>query len=137
GIQGIQGEKGEPGADGAVGPKGDAGDRGETGPKGDQGDVGPPGPTKRIVTMTASTNASGIVTFTYSPAFSSAPHVSVAMVRGNTREWTRLTASSASGCTVHAFSQNATLLSLLGIDILTAGTTNLSGRSVSIMAVEH
>lgn len=152
GLQGPTGEQGPAGLDGAAGPKGDKGDTGEagakgdqgdvgpagsTGPKGDTGDTGPPGPSKRIVTMTASTNASGIVAFTYSPAFASVPHVSVAMVRGTTREWTRLTASSAAGCTVHAFSQNATLLSLLGIDILTAGTTNLSGRSVNIMAVEQ
>lgn len=137
GPQGITGPAGEQGPVGATGPKGDKGDTGDQGPKGDKGDEGPPGPSKRIVTLTSSTNASGLVTFTFSPAFPDPPHVNVTFVSGNTRELTRITALSESSVTVHAFSQNTALLSLLGVDILTSGTTNLNARAITVMAVER
>lgn len=105
------------------------------GEKGEQGIPGPAGPSRRIVTMSGLT-AGGVASFTYTPEFANVPHVTISFISGSTREYARLSASTRFGCTVQAFSQNATLLSLLGIDILTAGTTPISGATIRIMAVE-
>lgn len=105
-------------------------------PKGDKGDQGPSGISKRIVTLLGTTDASGNVAFTFSPAFLATPHIAVMLQAGNTRQFSRITAASATGCTVNAFQQNQTLLSLLGLDILTAGVTAISGATIRIMATE-
>lgn len=157
GIQGPKGDKGDTGATGPQGPKGDTGDTGATGPqgdtgpqgpKGDTGDTGPMGPqgiqgpqgpsgiSKRIVTLQGTTDASGNVSFTFSPAFSATPHISAMLVTTNTRQYARITAASASGCTINAYQQNQTLLSLLGLDILTAGVTAMASATIRIMATE-
>lgn len=130
---GPQGPKGDTGATGATGPKGDTGD---AGPQGIQGPQGPAGPSKRIVTLSGTTDANGNVMFTFSPAFAATPHISPMMVATNTRQYTRITAASATGCTINAYQQNQTLLSLLGLDILTAGTTPINGATIRIMATE-
>ena len=44
--------------------------------------------------------------------------------------------ASASGCSIIVEQQNATLLSLLGIDILTAGVSPVNGASVRVLAIE-
>lgn len=154
GPQGIQGPKGDTGATGATGatgpqgPKGDTGDTGPQGPKGDTGATGPQGPqgstgpqgpsgiSKRIVTMQALTDSGGNANFSYATFFSETPHVTVSMTTANTREFVRITSSSATGCSVQAFQQNQTLLSLLGINILTAGTSPIPAATVRIMATE-
>lgn len=97
---------------------------------------GDPGISKRIVTLSGTTDASGNVSFTFSPAFAATPHVDAMLVTANTRQFARISAASATGCTVNAFQQNQTLLSLLGIDILTAGVTAISGATVRVMATE-
>lgn len=102
-------------------------------PKGEQG---PSGISKRIVTLSGTTDASGNVAFAFSPAFAATPHISVMLQAGNTRQFSRITAASATGCTVNAFQQNQTLLSLLGLDILTAGVTAINGATIRIMATE-
>lgn len=143
GSPGPKGDTGAAGAAGAVGPqgpKGDAGATGATGPKGDtgaQGPVGPAGPSKRIVTATLTTNASGVASLTYSPAFAATPNVHCELtVPANNRQAVRLTASTATGCTVLVEQRNAVLLSLLGIDILAAGVTLVSGASVRVTVFE-
>lgn len=145
GVQGIQGPKGDTGAAGATGPQGPKGDTGDTGPQGPIGPQGPQGPfgpqgpegpSKRIVMMSGTTDANGNVSFTFSPAFSATPHISVSLVTTNTRQYARITAASATGCTINAYQQNQTLLSLLGLDILTAGTTAMASATIRIMATE-
>lgn len=106
------------------------------GAQGIQGIQGPAGPSKRIVTLSGTTDASGNVAFTFSPAFSVTPHIAVMLQAGNTRQFSRITAASATGCTVNAFQQNQTLLSLLGLDILTAGVTAISGATIRILATD-
>lgn len=101
-----------------------------------KGETGPAGPSKRIVTMSGTTDASGNVAFTFSPAFSVTPHIAVMLQAGNTRQFSRITAASATGCTVNAFQQNQTLLSLLGLDILTAGVTAINGATIRILATD-
>lgn len=146
GSTGATGPKGDTGDTGPVGPKGDKGDTGDTGPQGIQGTQGiqgiqgpqgPAGPSKRIVMMLGTTDASGNVSFTFTGgAFPATPHVDAMLVAANTRQFARITAVSATSCTINCFQQNATLLSLLGIDILTAGVTAISGAAVRIMATE-
>lgn len=102
-----------------------------------RGDQGIPGPSKRIVTATLTTNASGVASLTYSPAFASTPNVHCELtVPANNRQAVRLTASTATGCTVLVEQRNAVLLSLLGIDILAAGVTLVSGASVRVTVFE-
>lgn len=101
-----------------------------------KGEAGSPGISKRIVTLSGTTDASGNVAFTFSPAFSATPHIAVMLQAGNTRQFSRITAASATGCTVNAFQQNQTLLSLLGLDILTAGVTAISGATIRILATD-
>lgn len=146
GPQGPKGDKGDTGDTGPAGPKGDKGDTGSTGavgatgPKGDTGDTGPQGPagpSKRIVMMSGTTDASGNATFTFTGGdFPITPHIDAMLVTANSRQFVRITAANATSCTVNAFQQNATLLSLLGIDILTAGTTAINGATIRIMATE-
>lgn len=142
GIQGLKGDKGDKGdtgaagSTGATGPQGPIGDTGPQGPQGIQGIQGPAGPSKRIVTLSGTTDASGNVAFTFSPAFSATPHIAVMLQAGNTRQFARITAASATGCTVNAFQQNQTLLSLLGLDILTAGVTAINGATIRILATD-
>lgn len=136
GIQGIKGDKGDKGDTGETGPQGPIGNTGPQGPQGAQGIQGPAGPSKRIVTLSGTTDASGNVAFTFSPAFSATPHIAVMLQAGNTRQFARITAASTTGCTVNAFQQNQTLLSLLGLDILTAGVTAISGATIRILATD-
>lgn len=102
-----------------------------------RGDQGLPGPSKRIVTATLTTNASGVASLVYSPAFASTPNVHCELtVPANNRQMVRLTASSATGCSIIVEQRTAVLLSLLGIDILAAGVTLVNGAMVRITVFE-
>lgn len=82
-LKGQKGDKGDAGAagpkgdNGAAGPKGDTGSTGARGATGSAGAKGDPGTPKRVERFTATTNASGIASFTFSPAFAAAPDVDV------------------------------------------------------------
>lgn len=115
---------------------------GGTGPQGPQGPAGPAGPAgvdaKRIVALSGTTNASGDVSFTFSPAFAVAPHIDATITpQTNVNHKCRLTAVSTTGCTIRVESQNQAFLSLLGIDVLSAAVTAVSGATVSITATER
>lgn len=108
--------------------KGLKGDKGDKGDKGNTGDAGAP---KRVERYTATTNASGVATFTFSPAFTAAPDVQVIdgwaadqMIAGG------VTAVSTTSCTVQAKISRGTLL-------LTSGPfqTAAAGVSVTIRAI--
>lgn len=109
---------------------------------GAQGPTGPVGPAgadaRRIVVASASTNSSGDVSFTFSPAFAVAPHVDITITpQSNVNQKARLTAVSTTGCTVRVESQNQAFLSLLGLDVLSAAVTVVNGAAVSITATER
>ncbi|GJD72561.1 collagen-like domain-containing protein [Methylobacterium goesingense] len=81
GQQGIQGVPGKDGAAGAAGAKGETGLQGATGAAGasitgPQGPSGPAGAPKRVERYTATTNASGSASYTWT-ACTSAPDVDV------------------------------------------------------------
>lgn len=138
GPKGDTGDVGPQGPQGIQGPKGDKGDQGPQGiqgPKGDTGDTGPQGPMgpdRRIEVLTGTTDASGNVTFSFA-AFPSRPGLSVAFQASSNREFHTVTAYSASEVTINVSSRNETLLSLLGINILTAAVTPVSGKSVTVV----
>lgn len=141
GADGAPGAEGPPGKDGADGAPGTPGRDGSNGTNGQQGIQGPPGTPgqdgiiKRVETYTASTNASGVVSFSF-PAFVSRPGLAVTFVADNNRQFHNVTAHSASGVTIHVLQRNATLLSLLGVDVLVAAVTNVASKSVTITVVE-
>lgn len=132
GAPGPQGAQGEQGLQGEPGPQGPQGEPGPQGVQGIQGPKGDTGPDRRIEVLTGTTDASGNVTFTFS-AFASRPGLSVAFQASSNREFHTVTAYSASGVTVNVSSRNETLLSLLGINILTAAVTPVSGKSVTVV----
>lgn len=116
GVQGIKGDTGSIGPQGLTGPKGDKGDTGAVGPKGDtgsagaKGDIGPP---KRVERYTATTNSSGIATFTFSPTFSSVPDVDV--IEGWNTNGQMITGAltapaTTTGCSVQVMMSQGTLL---------------------------
>lgn len=134
GPTGPKGETGAPGSTGNTGPKGDQGLQGQQGAKGDtgsagaKGDTGAAGDPKRISRFTASTNASGIATVTFSPAFSATPDIDVIdgwsgdqMLTGAVIPGTE----SKTGCQVQVMLSRGALL-------LTSGPFQKAGSSVSI-----
>lgn len=142
GGTGPQGPQGPEGQQGPAGPQGPQGPQGQTGATGATGATGPAGPAgtdaKRIVTLSGTTNASGDVSFTFSPAFAVAPHVDATITpQTSVNHKCRLTAVSTTGCTIRVESQNQAFLSLLGIDVLSAAVTAVSGATVSITATER
>ena len=115
---------------------------GGLGPQGPAGPAGPQGPAgldaKRIFVSSGTTTASGDVSFTFSPAFAVAPHIDATITpQANVNHKCRLTAVSTTGCTIRVESQNQAFLSLLGIDVLSAAVTAVSGATVSITATER
>lgn len=123
GDVGASGSQGAPGATGATGAKGDAGAAGAVGATGATGAAGTP---KRVERYTATTNASGIATFTFSPAFAAAPDVDVIQGWVNDQEvGGAVQALTASGCTVLTKVSKGTLL-------LTAGPFQTAGAGVSV-----
>ncbi len=126
GPQGAKGNPGNAGATGAQGPAGPTGATGSTGPTGATGAVGAAGTPKRVERYTATTNATGVATFTFSPAFTAAPDIQVIpgwtgdqMVGGG------VASQSLTGCTVNAKVSRATLL-------LSAGPFAAAGSGVSV-----
>lgn len=135
GVQGPIGPAGPQGIQGPIGPQGNDGPQGAPGPQGEQGEQGeqgPQGPDRRIEVLTGTTDASGNVTFSFA-AFPSRPGLSVAFQASNNREFHTVTAYSATGVTVNVAARNETLLSLLGINILTAAVTPINGKSVTVV----
>lgn len=137
GVAGPKGDAGTPGAAGAAGPKGDTGSVGPTGatgavgPAGATGVKGPAGTPKRIERYTAATNASGVATFTWSPAFTAAPDVQVIDGWSGDQMLTGGVATATlTGATVNVKRTRATLL-------LSAGPfeTAPSGVSITVRAM--
>lgn len=93
---------------------------------------------RRVVVSQGTTNASGDAVFAFSPAFAVAPHIDPTITpQSDANHKCRVTAVSSSGCTIRVESQNQAFLSLLGIDVLSAAVTAVSGATVSITATER
>lgn len=129
GPQGITGSPGPKGMDGKDGAQGPQGPQGVAGPKGDTGATGPAGVDgnpKRIQKFTAVTNAFGIATFTFSPAFTTILDIQIIP------DWTGsdqyigggILTQSLTGCTAQIMVSRGTLL-------LTAGPFVKAGSGVT------
>jgi hypothetical protein len=91
---------------------------------------------KRQVTFTGTTDASGNVTVTFSPAFTVAPNMqaSISNQGTNTSQVVKVVSSSTTGATLNVYQRNA--VTLLGIEILLAATVPVSGAVVDVLATE-
>lgn len=91
----------------------------------------------RILRLALTSDAAGLVTVTYSPAFSATPQVILELSPAADNLTTaRLTETSASGFKAIVEKRNSAFLSLLGINILSAGVTVVSGAPVRATVIE-
>lgn len=124
GPQGERGVQGLPGATGSPGVKGDTGAQGVpgiqgpagvAGPAGATGATGPAGTPTRIETYTATSNAQGIATFTFSPAFAAIADIRVKSGWvGDQEVGGGEIARSLTGCTIQVKRSRGTLLLTTG-----------------------
>lgn len=90
---------------------------------------------KKQETFVGTTDGSGNYTVTYSVAYSTTPDVQPQLQAGTPSQVVRITASSTTGFTVNV--TNRTSANLLGIDVLLATTTVVSGASVGVLVTER
>ncbi len=93
------------------------------------------GQTKKSIPLIGTTNASGDYTYTYPVAYSTIPCVTATLVSNNDLDGWRITSSTTTGFTVHAFRQNTN--TLLGIINLVSTTTNLNGATINVLVTEN
>lgn len=86
---------------------------------------------KRVETYAGSTDGSGNYTVTYSTPFSTVPDVQPQIQSGTPSQVVRITSSTTTGFTVQV--TNRASVSLLGIEVLLASTTPVSGSSVGVL----
>lgn len=123
-LKGQKGDKGDPGTSGKDGTPGTPGKDGAAGK--DSTVPGPAGTPKRVERYTATTNTSGVATFTFSLAFAAAPDVDVVQGWIGDQEVGGAPSSiTATGCTVLVKVSRATLL-------LSAGPYQTAGSGVSV-----
>lgn len=90
---------------------------------------------KRIDSYSGTTNGSGTYTVTFSTSFASSPNVQVNIPNQSlTNEFIRVSSVTMTGCTIQVYARST--LTILGIDVLSSGTTNVSGANVDVLAVE-
>lgn len=86
---------------------------------------------KRIETFLGTTDGSGNYTVTYSPSYSVTPDVQPQLQAGTPSQVVRITSSTNTGFTVTV--TNRASVTLLGIEVLLAATTPVSGASVGVL----
>lgn len=90
--------------------------------------------TKRTDTYEVATDGSGNAVFVYDSDFSAVEFIGVELVSpASIRVGWRITASSLSGCTVNV--QTSSVVSILGIDVLSGVLANVPGQQVRIVVV--
>lgn len=130
GVQGIQG------ATGATGNKGDTGSTGIQGLQGVPGPTGPAGPSgvsKRLEQYIGVTDANGLYTVVYPTPFASRPSIQPEPPLAPNQVWTLVT-STATGFSVR-LTQRASV-TLLGLEVLLAATTNATAAPARVQVVE-
>ncbi len=90
---------------------------------------------KRIETYTGTTDGSGNYTVTYGTAYPITPDVQPQLQSGTPSQVVRITASSATAFTVNV--TNRASVTILGIDVLLATTTPVSGASVGVLVTSR
>lgn len=103
-------------------------------PRGDKGDPGTP--SKLVHSTTAMTNSAGAYTFTFPTEFSSPPRVA-ATVQSATADIfdVKITAVSTTSCSVQVGRTQASVVSLLGLTILSV-PASVGAQTVHIIACQ-
>jgi hypothetical protein len=86
---------------------------------------------RRQETFLSTTDGSGNYTVTYGVTYPSTPDIQPQLQAGTPSQVVRITASSTTGFTVNV--TNRASVTILGIDVLLATTTAVSGASVSVL----
>lgn len=93
---------------------------------------------RREEVYSGTTGSDGRYTVVYSTPYSQTPFVQpMVNVDSSYRLLTRVVSSDANGFTVEVAQRNASLLTLLGLDVLTAGVTVQSNVSVMVKVTEQ
>ena len=93
---------------------------------------------RREEVYSGTTGSDGRYTVVYSTPYSQTPFVQpMVNVDSSYRLLTRVVSSDANGFTVEVAQRNASLLTLLGLDVLTAGVTVQSNVSVMVKVTER
>jgi len=133
GVAGTQGAKGDTGSQGPIGLTGAQGPQGDVGPAGAKGNTGTAGAdAKRIDTYTGTTDANGLVAITYTSAFAATPSIQPEPPTASNQVWTRVT-STTTGCSLRLVQRAA--VTVLGLEVLLAGTTNVAGAPARVVVV--
>lgn len=88
--------------------------------------------TRRFGTAIGTTDANGLFTVTYSPAFASEPVVSMEAPLAANQVWVKVS-GSASGSSHRLVQRSA--VTLLAVEVLLAATTNVSGAPARMMVM--
>jgi len=142
GKDGAVGGTGPAGKDGVAGPQGAPGSTGATGAAGRDGVDGAPGATgaagakgvdaKRIDTYTGTTDANGLLTIVYASAFAAIPSIQPEPPTASNQTWAKVT-STTTGCSLRLVQRSA--VTVLGLEVLLAGTTNVAGAPARVVVV--
>lgn len=90
---------------------------------------------KKVIPYSGTTDASGNYTVTFSPSFSVAPNIQASINnQSSTNQFIRVSSVSTTGFTINVFQRSA--VTLLGIEVLLAATTNVSGAAVDVLVTE-
>lgn len=94
--------------------------------------------SKRQETYAGTSDASGNYTITFPSAYAIVPNVQASITnQSNSQQFIMVTSATTTGCTIKVVQRNASFLSLLGLDVLTTGVTNVNGASVAVLVTER
>lgn len=133
-LQGPAGPAGGTGATGAASTvPGPAGPQGVPGIQGIQGATGPAGSdARRIDVYTSTTDANGLITVTYPTAFTAVPYLQPEPPVASNQTWVKVTSTTA-GFSMRLVQRSA--VTVLGLEVLLAGTTNVASTAGRIVVV--
>lgn len=90
---------------------------------------------RRTETYLGTTDGSGNYTVTYSQAFSTTPDIQPQLQAGTSSQVVRITSSTTTGFTVQVTERSS--VNLLGVEVLLAATTPVSGSSVGVLVISR
>lgn len=90
---------------------------------------------KRLELFSGTTNGSGVYSASFSAAFSVAPNIQASITnQSTTNQFIRVSSVSTTAFTINVFQRSA--VTILGIEVLLAATTNVSGATVDVLVTE-
>lgn len=87
------------------------------------------------VTVSGTTNASGVFTYTFPNAYLTPPNVQASVTnQTNPNQQLRVSSVTTTGFTVNVYQRNA--VTLLGIEVLLSATTPVSGATIDCLVTQ-